>query len=206
MARGGVSRYRYGMTSRYSTVAIILHWTIAVLIITNLVIGLRLDAMPIMVKFNAMQLHKSIGITVLLLSVARLAWRLTHKAPPYPDDMKTWEKFLAGVTHWGFYALMFALPLTGWIMVSASPTNIPTLLYKTIPFPHLPFVHDLPMPERKSIGDNADFSHFVLTRIAMGLILLHVAGALKHTIISKDGVLYHMIPLKIFRARNQRHG
>jgi cytochrome b561 len=191
------------MTNRYSAVAIALHWTIAALILFNLWMGLRLDAITGAARSGAFQLHKSIGITVLVLSVARLGWRLTHVAPPYPDGMKRWEKLLAGITHWGFYALMFAMPLTGWVMTSASPVGHPTLLYRAIPLPNLAFVHDLPMASRKGIASGADFSHILLSRLTIGLVLLHIAGALKHGVVGRDGVLYHMLPFRIFRARNR---
>src|SRR5690242_10051819 len=117
---------------RFSAVAIALHWAIAALIVTNIAIGLKTDDLHGLVKFQVLQWHKSFGITVLLLSLGRFAWRLVNRPPPHPHHMPTWESTAATAAHWAFYFLMVALPLTGWIMVSASPTNIPTLLYKTV--------------------------------------------------------------------------
>ena len=97
-----------------------------------------------------LQLHKSIGFTVLGLAILRLMWRLARRPPALPEGMQPWERLAAKATHWTFYFIIFVMPITGWIIVSASPTNIPTLLYKTIPFPHLGFIHELPMGDAKN--------------------------------------------------------
>ncbi|MDB5460344.1 MAG: cytochrome b, partial [Caulobacteraceae bacterium] len=141
---------------RYSIVAIILHWVIAVLIVLNIYQGLKMDAASGLVKFVTFQNHKSVGITILLLSLARLAWRIAHPPPPYASSLSTPEKVLSRVTHWGFYVIMIAMPLTGWLAVSASPTNLPTLLYRGwgfpgIPWPHLPVVPHLPLPQKQHV-------------------------------------------------------
>ncbi len=184
---------------RYSTGAIALHWIIAALVFANIVIGLRFDGMHGLAKFSALQWHKSFGITVLLLTLGRLGWRLAHPAPPYPDDMPAWEKAAARATHWSFYALMLALPLTGWMMVSASPTNIPTVLYKVIPWPHIGPIHALPMATRKGLeGQLADI-HDLLAWGAILLIVLHVAAALKHQFWDRDEVLWRMLPFKALK-------
>ena len=78
--------------------------------------------------FAITQLHKSVGITILLLSLVRIAWRLTHRPPPEPPGLARWELALSKVTHLGFYFIMIAMPLTGWMIVSASGRGIPTLL------------------------------------------------------------------------------
>src|SRR5262245_53273741 len=122
--------------SRYSTVAIALHWAIAVCIITLLGLGFVMTEMPprkLATLFAIFQLHKSIGITVLLLTIVRLAWRLTHPAPPLPDTMKPWERLAAQSVHVAFYVLLLAIPLVGWALVSSSPRNIPTVLFNLIP-------------------------------------------------------------------------
>jgi hypothetical protein len=97
---------------RYSLVSITLHWTIAALIVTQIPLGWRMSDLPFgSAKFELFQLHKSIGITILALSLVRLGWRLTHPAPPLPDHMGRWEKILARATHVGFYVVMIATPL-----------------------------------------------------------------------------------------------
>ena len=105
---------------RYSMVAIILHWTIAVLILTNVGIAWWADDVRGPDRVAALQPHKVIGITVLLLTFARLAWRLAMKPPRMPDTMAAWERGLARTVHVLFYVVMVALPLSGWAMVSAS--------------------------------------------------------------------------------------
>ncbi|NIJ07079.1 cytochrome b561 [Sphingomonas vulcanisoli] len=103
--------------SRYSQVAIILHWAIALLILFNLFTGLLHDSVPRAV----FAFHVSSGITVLILSVVRIFWRLTHRPPPYPSDMPNWERGLAHLVHFCLYASMLLLPLSGWAMISANP-------------------------------------------------------------------------------------
>ena len=186
----------------YSAPAIVLHWAIAALILTNLYLGLRMAGSSGLVKFQIFQLHKSVGFTILFLSVLRLAWRLIHRAPSYPETMKSWEKRAASAVHWAFYGVMIGLPLTGWIVVSASPTNIPTLLFKKIPFPHLGFIHSLPMATRRALEDSVGEVHEALAFITIALVILHVGAALKHQFWNKDGVLYRMAPfLRIGGAR-----
>lgn len=190
--------------NRYTAVAIALHWVIALLILTNLALGLRMVRLEGLAMFEMIQLHKSIGITVLVLSVARLGWRLTHRPPALPGDISRGTRALASAVHWLFYGLMLGLPITGWLMVSASPTNIPTLLYRTLPWPHLPWVHDLAMPARLRLADAADSVHVALTYIAYLLIAMHVGAALKHQFLDADGVLWRMLPLPFLRKDPSR--
>jgi cytochrome b561 len=186
---------------RFTAVAIALHWAIAALIVTNFLIGLRFDELKGLQLFSLLQWHKSFGVTVLILSVLRLAWRLTHPPPPYPQHMPAWEKAAARVSHWGFYILMLVIPLTGWIVVSASPTNIPTLLYKTIPWPHIGWVHGLSMPERKSLGHTVVEVHGALAWGAVTLLVIHVLAALRHQFLARDDVLWRMLPLTWLNPR-----
>jgi cytochrome b561 len=180
--------------TRYSAVAIVLHWAIAVLILYNLYLGLQLDDLRGLAKFNTFQLHKSVGLTVLLLSLLRLAWRLTHRPPPLPAQMPRWEKLGAHTAHWLLYALMIGIPLTGWVIVSASPTNIPTLIFKTLPWPHLGFIHDMAMPVRRALEKQVGEVHMLLAYGMMILIVGHIAAALKHQFWNRDEVLGHMLP------------
>lgn len=178
---------------RYSAVAILLHWLIAALILANLALGWWMQTLEGLAQFEKYQLHKSIGITVLLLSVLRLAWRLTHKAPPYPETMKAWEKLAASSVHWLLYAIMIGMPLTGWLLVSTSAFNLPTLLFHTVPLPHLP-VHDWPIDARTQINHLSEGAHKALAFGTAGLVALHVGAALKHQIIARDKVLSRMLP------------
>lgn len=182
------------MRTRYSAVAILFHWTIAVLILANLLLGWRMGYLTGMEQFGMFQLHKSIGITVLVLSVARLAWRLLNPPPPSVAPMKPWEHRVASVTHWLFYVMMICMPLTGWAMVSVSPYNIPTLLWKTIPWPHLGFLHAMDMAGKAQVEAVSGNIHLYLALGGAALIALHVAAALKHHFVARDGVLGRMVP------------
>ena len=181
---------------RYSAVSILLHWTIAALILTQIPLGWRMSDLPYgQAKFELFQLHKSIGITILALSLARLAWRLTHPAPPLPDHMARWEKVFARATHVGFYVVMIATPLGGWVLVSASSLNIPTLIWDVIPLPHLPGFADMPTGQREAISERVRAGHSALAWFALALLVLHVAGALKHHFLNRDTVLWRMLPI-----------
>jgi cytochrome b561 len=189
-APGGTPR------STYSTVAITLHWLIALGILTNIGLAWYFGTLKGPEAVAPIQLHKSIGITVLLLTLLRIGWRLTHAAPPLPAAMHTWEKWAAKATHFVFYVLMLGLPLSGWAMVSASPLIKvhPTVLFWTIPWPSVPF----PGFDSDQLHDThklLEKTHELLGWIAYATIALHVAAALKHQIIDRDDVLSRMIPL-----------
>ena len=110
--------------ARYSTVAIVLHWLIAGLLVWIVLLGWEASDVQGSAKVAPLQLHKPLGILVLLLTLARLAWRLSHRPPTISPHLKPWERKLATVAHWGFYVILLALPLTGWAMVSASKANV----------------------------------------------------------------------------------
>ena len=97
--------------SRYSTVSIILHWTIFVLIFANATFGGWMEEASSADKLQYYELHRSVGITVLLLSLVRLGWRFAHPWPAFPEAMPTWERILARTTHVTFYVLMIGAPL-----------------------------------------------------------------------------------------------
>jgi cytochrome b561/polyisoprenoid-binding protein YceI len=179
---------------RYSAVAIVLHWLIAALIIFQVILAWRMDGRT-PEGFALFQLHKSIGITVLTLSLARLAWRLGHRPPPLPAAMAAWERWLAHLAHVGLYVIMIGMPITGWIMVSTSRIQVPTLLYGAIPWPHVPGLAHLTEPAKSAWNSFGVTGHEVLAWGAYILIALHVAGALKHQLFSREEpVLAHMAP------------
>ena len=170
--------------SRYTRVAVWLHWSIAALIVAQLVGGIVMHKLPnsVSFKFEAYQMHKSFGLVVLALSLVRLAWRLTHRPPALSSDHAAWERVLARITHVGFYVLMIAVPLAGWAMISNSPFPSPLFL-SPIEIPKLP------------VGGSADLwaeVHEYLAFGILGLLGLHVAGALKHHYVDKDGTLARM--------------
>ncbi|MEH3107701.1 MAG: YceI family protein [Sphingomonas fennica] len=175
---------------RYTGVAKTLHWLIAALLIANILLAWRMGGPRTPASYAVFQLHKSIGITVLLLTLVRIGWRVTHPAPPLSAHLKAWEKGLAHLAHYGFYALMLGLPLTGWLIVSSSATGIPTFLYNFIPWPHIPLSAGA-KPLAHEVGETG---HGLLAYAAYLLIAMHVAGALKHQWIDRDGEIGRMLP------------
>lgn len=178
---------------RYGLIAMALHWLIAVGIVTMVPLGLYMHELEGSdLKFALYQWHKSIGITILLLSLLRLAWRLANPIPPPPAHMRAWERAAAVATHWGFYALMIGIPLSGWAMVSASPWGIPTVLYGVIEWPHIAPLANA--ENKKALEGSLKEVHEILAFAAIGLFILHVGAALRHAITLKDGVLARMTP------------
>lgn len=178
---------------RYSTVAIILHWLIAAALIFQVILGWRAGDGPKGAQtFALFQLHKSIGITILLLSLARLAWRLTHRAPPAPTGQPRWEKLAAHAVHAGFYVIMIGLPLTGWIIVSTSRINIPTILFGAVPWPHLPGLPELAAGAKQAWNDFGHTGHGLLVKFTYLLLALHLGAVAKHQILDRDAVFGHM--------------
>jgi cytochrome b561 len=181
--------------SPYSRTAITLHWLIALLILGNLVGGFFLedlftsqDPAERKLGFQVVQIHKSAGLTILILSLLRLGIRLRAGFPPLPDHMTGTERALARMTHYGFYALMIAIPLSGWYMVSASPLGFPTVWFGLFEWPHLP------VATSKVASETAGAVHEWLGIGAAVLLGLHVAGALKHHFLDRDDVLARMLP------------
>ncbi len=181
--------------TRYTTVAIILHWLIAAAIIFQIILGWRMgDEAKGPATYAIFQLHKSIGITILLLSLARLAWRLFNPAPLVLIDQPRWERIVSKVVHWAFYVIMIGLPITGWIMVSTSKLTIPTVLYGVVPWPHIPGLPELaagPKHLWHEIGENG---HGLLVKTTYLLLALHLGAVAKHQILDRDAVLGHMAP------------
>ncbi|HEY2660320.1 MAG TPA: YceI family protein [Caulobacteraceae bacterium] len=179
-------------SDRYTSVAILMHWLIAAAIVFQILLGWRMGWAPknSSLAFSLFQLHKSVGITILLLSLARLAWRLFN--PPPHVDQPAWEAVAAKIVHVGFYVIMIGLPLTGWMAVSASPTNIPTLLYGVVPWPHLPGLAELATAPKHAWYHNAKFSHEILVKITYALLALHLGAVAKHQLLDRDAVFSHM--------------
>ena len=191
---------------RYTAVAIVLHWAIAVAILFMIPMGLWMHESAEHGDvganiFRAYQLHKSIGLTVLALSLVRLAWRLINPPPPMPAHMPGWERFIAKATHWAFYALMIGLPLSGWLYVSTgwsihdeAPLPVATHWFGLFQVPALFGLNQADLGVREDTAEAALRAHAVLAYAALGLAALHVLAALKHQFSDKDEVLAHMIP------------
>ncbi len=172
--------------SRYTSVAIALHWAMAVLLIFMILLGWNMDD-----NEARFQLHKSVGITILFLALARLGWRFANPPPPLPEDMPNREKTLSHLVHVTFYALMIGIPLGGWFMVSVSPFQVSTVLYGVLSWPHLPFTEGL---RGEALYGVVEFFHSKGAWLILVLLALHVAGAVKHEFGAEDGVLKRMLP------------
>ncbi|MBS0386289.1 MAG: YceI family protein [Proteobacteria bacterium] len=191
---------------RYTAVAIVLHWAIAFAILFNIPLGLwmhgRAEANDVSEGvFRAFQLHKSIGLTVLALSLVRIGWRLTHAQPPLPAHMPTWEKRTARITHFLFYVVMLALPLTGWLYVSAGwsvhtdhPLVVPTRYFGLFHVPDLFGLSHAGDDVRATAAFNSLKVHWALAWATLALAALHSAAALKHQLFDRDEVMAHMVP------------
>lgn len=177
---------------RYTGVAIGFHWLIAALIISMLAIGKWMTELDIEnpLRFTLTQWHKSFGVAVLIFSLFRLIWRATHK-PPAAISGPAWEKKAASVTHTLFYVLLFTVPLAGWLMVSASPLNIPTVLFQTLPWPHIP-LPGLSEQNTEQLAGLFHLLHELAANLLLALVLLHIGAALRHHFILKDGILKRM--------------
>jgi cytochrome b561 len=182
--------------SRYSAVAISLHWLTAAMLLLNIALGLYVaevmaDSDPM--QGRVLQFHKSIGLTVLILSLVRLAWRLVNPAPPLPQAMSRNVKLLAHISHFLLYVLIIIIPLTGWAMVSASRSPVAANYFGLFHWPNLPFLAALPRPEKVSLHHDFNTSHLVLALSALVLVPIHIAGAFYHRG-REDDVLSRMVP------------
>ena len=167
---------------RYSRGAIALHWLIALALAGQIALGFAM--VPDASGFAQYQLHKSIGITILALSLLRVGWRFTHPRPAPMEGGIT--GFLASAVHAGFYIFMIAMPLTGWALVSTDAMDVPTVLFGVLPLPHLPLV--------EGVNGLAREAHEWLAWGGLALFALHVAGAMRHHFVIKDGLLARMSP------------
>ena len=182
---------------RYSAVAIALHWSIALAVLALLAAGLWMsDAIKVPetrnFAFRVYQWHKSLGLTVLVLTLVRIGWRLTNPPPPLPAEVTRFERLASGIAHAGLYGLMLAIPLAGWAMVSSSSLGFPTMVFGLFEWPHLPMLAGL--EDKKPAEALFKATHKYLAFGSMALIALHVAGALKHHFVNRDGVLARMLP------------
>jgi cytochrome b561 len=165
---------------RYDAVAVVLHWTMALGIFALIGVGLAMKhaGLPKFRVVQLFQLHKSIGIVILLLAAARLAWRLVRRAPPLPEAMPALERKAAHAGHAALYFFMLALPLTGWAVVSTSPLHIPTVLFGAVAWPDIPFLADL--PDKTLVHAVAEAFHKYGAYALIAVLAGHIGAALRH--------------------------
>jgi cytochrome b561 len=172
--------------ARYTRVAVWLHWAIAALILFNLVLGFIHDvAFDDAGRRIVMPIHKSIGFIVLALTLVRIGWRLGHPAPAPDSVLKTWEAALARTIHFSFYALLLLIPMSGWLLASASRMPVTNFLWLfSIP----------PLPAHGPGRDFWENIHWILGLLMSLLVLLHVLGAMKHHMDGHKQIFRRMAP------------
>ncbi len=174
------------MTDRYTRTAVTLHWLVVLLIFAAFPLGLYMHDLPLSPhKLRMYSYHKWIGVTVFLFAVIRLYWRITHRPPALPGSMAGWEKLAAYSTHYTFYFLLFAIPVSGWLMSSA--LGFQTVWFEVLPLPDL-------VGKDKHLADLLRGVHEALSYLMLGLVCAHIGASLKHHFIDRDDVLVRMIP------------
>ncbi|MDP9083314.1 MAG: cytochrome b [Pseudomonadota bacterium] len=172
--------------SRYSAVAQALHWVIAALIVTQYVLASLANELPIgLHKLALLARHKSVGMTILMLAVLRVLWRLKNPPPALPAGMSPLERLLARATHFAFYFLLFTMPLTGWLMSSAK--NYSVSWFGLFTWPNL-------IAKNEPAFDVLRGTHEILSGALFVIAVLHILAALKHHFWNKDDVLLRMLP------------
>lgn len=162
------------------------HWLIALIVICMLGGSFFLDDLPKPYISTAFMIHKSFGITVLVLMLLRLYWLKHTGRPQLPPSMPAWEKFLSRFVQYSLYFFLIIQPLSGWIM-SVAANRIPSYFgLIELPFPGI--------SSDKGLATFMETCHIIIAWIIIGLLVLHVAGALKHHFINKDNVLRSMLP------------
>ena len=173
-------------TRSWGFVSKLLHWLVVLLIVNQWVIAERADSLPIgIAKLQALAWHKSFGITILMLAVLRLAWRWVNPVPDLTADTRPWERVLAKLSHFLLYALIFAMPLSGWLMSSAK--NFPVSWFRLFQLP------DLVAPDERTYQLMRDLHHLLFDLLVV-VAAVHVAGALKHHFIDRNDVLKRILP------------
>ena len=172
--------------TRYSAVAQGFHWIIAALIVTQFTLGWVADDLPLgLHKLAVLARHKSFGMTVLMLAVLRLLWRLGHRPPELPAGMTKVERLLAKGTHILIYVLLIVMPLSGWMMSSANNYSVSWIGRFTWP--------DL-IGKNEQAFDLLRITHRSLSWLLFAVATLHILAALKHHFWNRDDVLTRMLP------------
>ena len=175
-----------GSGTRYSGVAIGLHWLIAIAIVGSFSVGLYMHELPLSPqKLKLYSWHKWAGVTIFLFVVVRLGWRLSHRPPELPAGMPAWQRSVAEATHVLLYLLIFAVPITGWLMSSAK--GFQTVYFGVLPLPDL-------LVKDADLGDLLQEAHKLLNFSMAALVGAHIGAALKHHFIDRDEVLARMLP------------
>ena len=184
------------VSNRYNGAAMTLHWLIAALLIANIGLAWYFNTLNGLPKIPPVQLHKSIGVTVLVLSLARLAWRLVNPPPPLPPSVAGWSRLAAGAVYVLFDVVMIGMPLSGWALSSASAIIRfkPIMVFGLFQWPTITPLAQLPPAPMKAAHETFVTIHGLLAKLAYALIVLHVAAAMRHLVLLRDGVMGRMVP------------
>jgi len=170
----------------YTRTAIALHWLTVALIATGFTLGKWMVDLPIAPQtLRVYAYHKWIGITVFLVTIARLAWRYTHPAP-LPAGLPAWQRRAAAASHISLYVLMLATPVSGWLFSSASGVQV--IYLGLIALPNL-------VPKDDALAATLKSVHFALNFTLLALVLLHAGAAVRHHFVQRDRVLLRMLPV-----------
>jgi len=171
---------------RWGAIAQLLHWLIVLFIVAQFTLATLFEQLPAGAKkLTLLSRHKSIGITILILAVVRLAWRWSNPTPTLPDTLKPYERTLARLTHALLYVLLFAVPLSGWLMSSAR--GFPVSWFGFFQLPDL-------VPKNKALYEALLTTHGILAWTLGIVATVHLVAALKHHFVLKDDVLRRMLP------------
>ena len=175
-----------GGRHRYTGTAIGLHWIVVILIVAAWAVGLTMVDLPLSPqKLKLYSWHKWIGVTIFLLTLARLAWRAAHQPPTLSHSIPAWQIRAAAVSHALLYALLFAIPLSGWLFSSAS--GVPVVYLGLVQLPDL-------VGRDKALAGLLKQVHVVLNWTLFVIACIHVTAALKHHLVDRDDVLARMLP------------
>ncbi len=183
----------------YSALAVILHWLLAFALAFQMGLGWHMSEMQNsqsneMGLFAVTQFHKSVGILILLASIARLILRI-YKKPPNALNDDAWAHRLSQYTHIALYIFMIGMPLSGWLMVSTSDLNIDTYIFEALYWPHIPGIESLSEVSRLTLNMVSSYAHEILSWAGILLFFLHVAGALRHQYFKDEAILWRILPL-----------
>lgn len=174
-------------STRYGSVTITLHWLMALMILGSIILGLYMVELQLSPqKLKLYSWHKWLGVTIFAMALIRALWRLSHPVPPMPPGMPRWQLGMAHATHLAIYVLLFAIPVSGWLMSSAFGFQV--IYLGVLPIPDV-------LGKDKILAEQLKELHEVLNITLWILLLLHITAALKHHIIDRDTVLHRMLPL-----------
>ena len=181
----GMGMALFSHRNGFGSVTKSLHWIVAALFIGVFAIGWYMDFLPLgMAKLEWMSRHKSLGVTILMLAVLRIIWRLSEPTPAALGKHAI-ERLAAKIGHLGLYGVMIAMPLTGWMMSSAA--NFPVSVFGLFTLPNL-------VAPDQGLFESLRTAHFVLSWVIVALVGGHVCAALKHHFIDRDATLRRMLP------------